>query len=543
MRYSDVAVLAIVASVVACGESLTPPEPPRPPAAALNCSGLTEIVLGPGQSIVLGAAASAGCIRLPAGQAASEYLAVAYASAGRVEPDGISASYRWRTSLSPAISPADPIPAAAIPDGVTQFHTMLRARERDRRPRGQVLSPTAAPTLGEHRSFGVCSDATCVAFTRVPATVAYVGRRIALFLDDSLPAEGVVGTDFEKLGRLFDDHLYPIDTTAFGRESDIDGNGVVLALITREVNRLCLSVGGLVTGYFYGLDLDPSQPGSNAAEVFFAAAPDPQGETGCKVTRDLFERIIPGTFVHELQHMISYNQHVLLRGASPEDDWLNEGLSHLAEELGGRRVPSSSCRGNDCLSQFVLSDVSNAYQYLFDPERWHVVTPQNSVGRSAERGAAWLLLRWTVDHYGAGDNFTRSLVQTSRRGAANLAAATNSAFDNLVGEWHLANYLGHLPGFTPANSRLKYTSWNWRVTFAGLRDQSPIQYPRTFPLVPDSTRGSYDHSGTLRGGSGRHLRLTLAGGGDPIDVRLSDAAGSGPPAASLEARVAIARIR
>ena len=42
--------------------------------------------------------------------------------------------------------------------------------------------------------------------------------------------------------------------------------------------------------------------------------------------------------------MISFNQHVLVRDGDAEDTWLNEGLSHYAEELGGRVVPDDLCR-------------------------------------------------------------------------------------------------------------------------------------------------------------------------------------------------------
>ena len=42
--------------------------------------------------------------------------------------------------------------------------------------------------------------------------------------------------------------------------------------------------------------------------------------------------------------MISYNQHVLVAAGSAEDTWLNEGLSHFAEELGGRSVPDAECQ-------------------------------------------------------------------------------------------------------------------------------------------------------------------------------------------------------
>jgi hypothetical protein len=534
--------------VAACSHDLTPPPgPPPAPATELGCTSVTDVALAPGESIVLSEAASSGCIRIPAGASSREYLAVAYSASSQTDPGGISGLYRWRARSAVATPSPAPAWASEPPDLVAEFHALLRERDRAGARRQSRSLPLASPGLtpvpGDRRSFGVCSDPGCFSFVAVPATAAYVGRRMALFIDDSLPSGGFSAEDYQRFGRLFDDQLYPIDTTAFGRESDIDGNGVVLVVITRQVNRLCPALGGVVSGYFYGLDLRPAEPGSNGGEVFYAVAPDPQGENGCHITRDFVERVLPGTLAHEFQHMISYNQHVLIRHGAVEDNWLNEGLSHLAEEIAGRRVPSSNCIADDCLSQFAFTDVSNAYQYLSDPERWFAVYPSTSTGRSAERGAAWLLVRWVIDQYGGSDAFTRSLVATGRLGGANLAAVTGIPFETLLGEWHLANFLDDLPGYSPANSHLQYKTWNWRVTFPSLRAQFPGQYPRSFPLVPDSTVDAYDREGTLRGGSGRYLRLTFAAGAEPIDLRLTDPTGSGPVAPEVEARIAVARIR
>jgi len=41
---------------------------------------------------------------------------------------------------------------------------------------------------------------------------------------------------------------------------------------------------------------------------------------------------VPVTFIHEFQHMISFNQHVLVgNSVNGEVLWLNEGFSHYAK--------------------------------------------------------------------------------------------------------------------------------------------------------------------------------------------------------------------
>src|SRR5438876_599636 len=69
---------------------------------------------------------------------------------------------------------------------------------------------------------------------------------------------GLSAFDLDTLRSVFDSVLYPTDTAAFGRESDIDGNGVVIVLLTNTVNKMvgnpCATY---VAGFFFGGDIDP----------------------------------------------------------------------------------------------------------------------------------------------------------------------------------------------------------------------------------------------------------------------------------------------
>src|SRR5690606_29554798 len=119
----------------------------------------------------------------------------------------------------------------------------------------------APPQLGDKRTFRVCSSTTCTSTVAVEATTVYVGARGAIYLDDAVPAGGYTASDIAEVGELFDGaapNMYAVDTVAFGRESDIDANGVVIILLTDAVNALspnCSITGSRVLGYFYGLDL------------------------------------------------------------------------------------------------------------------------------------------------------------------------------------------------------------------------------------------------------------------------------------------------
>lgn len=524
----------------------------------LSCSpGPAPTVIAAGEFRLLDPAVSDGCVRLPpAGATGAEYLIAALSTAGRETPSGVSVDYAFQgaTLAADAAVEAPPLPSP-LPRGwgrtsdADRFHQVLRVRERllARAP-GARLGPAAPygrgvpPVVGVKDTFSVCATTSCASFTTVIATARYVGPKGAIFLDDAVPAGGFTQADIDTLGVLFDGgvggtapNMYQIDTTAFGRESDVDGNGAVIFLLTDAVNALsgACSSGNVILGFFFGGDLLPrtaGNPGSNEAELFYGLVPSAGG--GCAVSKDFVKQLIAPVFIHEFQHMISYNQHVLLRGGNDgEQVWLNEGLSHFAEELGGRLLGNGPGQGqaSSRLVQFGIGNILNANDYLLNPESSYLVMPGSSTGTLEERGAAWLFVRWLADHYAAdtnGTSLTRQLVGTTLLGAANVEAATGSTMNQLVPLWQLANYLDNLPGFTGADQRLAYPSWDFRHIYDTLHLQRPDLVSRKYPLRPDSTTtGVYRRTGTLRAGSGRHLRILQSAGAASVDVMLARKSG------------------
>ncbi|HSM15405.1 MAG TPA: hypothetical protein VK845_00220 [Gemmatimonadales bacterium] len=529
--------------------------------------------LAAGAHVLVDPLTSGGCLKLPSASAAgAEYLVVAVSTAGTETPAGISEAYTLTGQPAAGVATAGrgalPSPAlrAFRPSlQADEFHLSLRKRERElaRDPRAQfsrggiTAAAVVPPPLGDQRDFWVCAETTCSSFVQVTATAKYVGPRGAIYLDNTVPAGGLTQADIDSIGTLFDggpgggsDNMYAIDSAAFGSESDLDGNSVAIILLTDAVNALsgnCNSAGSVILGFFFGTDLFPGMANSNGGEIFYGFVPDPANPS-CTVSKSFVESMLPPTFIHEFQHMISFNQRVLVRSGLSEDTWLNEALSHFAEELGGRLLPPDGALGSapDRFSQFLSLDVPNAYDYLEDPEATFLISPGNSTGTLKERGANWLFMRWIADHFDSdpnGTNLTRSLVQTTRVGAANVAAATGVPFSTLIPEWQLANYLDNLPGFTAQSPRLQYDSWNFRSTFASLNQQAPGTFPRPYPLVPDqSANGTYTRTGTLRSGSGRHIVVTQSASADSLELRLRNGAGA-PLSPTIAARYGVVRIR
>ncbi|HYC30980.1 MAG TPA: hypothetical protein VEB59_01765 [Gemmatimonadales bacterium] len=524
----------------------------------VDCGGLAPTVLAIGEATVFDATEQ-GCIRLPAaGPTGAEHLYVAVAGEGEERPAGVSAGYALGGGeVTSAVRSAAGVGRAARQGGrAGRFHLGLRDRERELAGRagGRALPrarrAAVAPDVGDERTFDVCETPTCEDFVPATATARVVAQRVAIYLDNAAPSGGYSDADLQQVATLFDNHLYPIDTSAFGRESDIDANEVVIVLLTPRINALsgdCNTSESLILGYFFGLDLLPSEANSNAGEIFYGLVPDPDNAT-CTVPRDYAIEQLPAAFIHEFQHMISFNQHVLVAGAqATEDTWLNEGLSHYAEELGGRLVPDEECPAFDnCETQFIGPNITNAYRYLVDPEAHFLVEPGNGQGELEERGANWLFVRWLVDHFAteqpAGNDLTRRLVRTANRGSGNVEAETGEAFPELAATWQMANYTEDLQNFTALDDRLQYTSWALRDIYQTNFEEGVFAKP--YPLTPPVTSdGNVARTGTLRGGSGVHLRVVQPPDSPEIELKLTDGDGIAPVNAGAAPRIALVRIR
>lgn len=363
----------------------------------------------------------------------------------------------------------------------SRFDAMLRRRDHgiamQRRPSSHLplnanivsAQTTTAPDTGSMRTFEVLSNPdTVTQFDTVTARLEYKGTNIFIYVDTASPSGGFTSAQLQAFGNWFDEVLYDIDVNAFGPPSDIDNNGHIDVLLSPVINSLtdrttCKTL-GYIAGFFFGADLVPTEAQSegvpsNAGEVFYAIVPDPNGIFSCAHTVDDLESTTPATFVHEFQHMISFNQHVLVRNASDEVPWLNEGMSHIAESLAGKyymqKYPPPSGRTDasqlfpDSAEGFLSGDIFNSYTYLLNPaslDDTASVMNWPHDGTLAERGAVWLFLRWLGDQKGEG--IFKSLEQTALTGVANVQAQTAESIPSLFGDFSLALYTDSLPGLS-----------------------------------------------------------------------------------------------
>jgi len=543
---------ALLATAACSGDNTGPTAPTCSSALA------THLTLAIGAYASIDPAADGGCVAFAANASAvdsAEYLLVPQSGSGS---PGASSPFRLQAvSLQPAAPFAMASPPAGAPpsrrSAALSFDWFLRRAAASRtygapahlsRVAPTPLGPAAGPpALGSLRSFKVCGNLTCSAsgFKTVGARVQSLGTHIAVYVDTLAPANGLTTTDLDSLRSVFDSRLYPLDTVTFGRESDVDANGVVIVLMTGVVNALVTktqcNTSGYIAGFFFPADLDPTiRTQYNNGEVFYSIVADPSGTLSCAHSAAEVQSSTPVTFTHEFQHMINFTQHVLVHGGNSEEGWLDEGLSKYAEELAGRSyLPGDSAS----FSQYAFNSVSDGYKYLSAPGSSPLLIPFDN-GTLAEVGASWLFVRYAVDQY--GDSLPRKLVHSSLTGAANVSGLMRQPFDALVTRWALANWVSDLPGFT-APPELTYTSWHFRRTFASLNAQDPADFPRPFPLVPTASAGSaVNLAGTLQAGSGVYDRALQGPSGPAFSLRFSRDGSAALPSLIVP-RLALIRIR
>lgn len=546
--------IAVLACLAALWAACKGTEPQVKPCTLANSVPVGTLAVAAYKSVVPSAD---GCASFVANASADtiEYLVVAQ-SAGS-NPNRVAqfrlAGEAQITGITPGMASLQA--GETPPSPAEQFHTMLREREakltNERAAPGErtLNSVQPPPSVGEQRAFRVCPDLRCQPPMRnVTGQVMAVGQNLALYVDVTA-LNSLTQADYDSLVEVFDERIYAVDTAAFGLPSDVDLNSVVIALMTPAINRLVSDsvcrTSGFVAGYFFGADLAlPNNANYNNTEMLYALVPDPAGQYSCAHSVARVKQLIPPVFVHEMQHMISFNYHVIQPGATfleSEVLWLNEALSHYAEELGGRTYLPDD---NAMFSAYLTGNVRNAYDYLSNTGDHFLVNIFGS-GTLGERGAGWLFMRYLVDQLAtdtttaAWNAVTKQLVQTPNVGVANIQARTGVPFEQTIARWGLANWVSDLPNFaTPPE--LKYRSWRFRTTYGGLY---PAIFPKPYPLDPPVTLAAdVDVTGTLRSGSGVYERVLQAPGSPEFTLQLAEVNGT-PFNPGVDARLTVIRVR
>ena len=352
-------------------------------------------------------------------------------------------------------------------------------------------------------------------------------------------------------------------TEAFGIPTDISGYGKVILFYTRAVNALTpASSGFVIGGFFFARDLYPKTArnnlpacaSSNEAEMFYLLVPDPSGSINSNPrSKAQVSQLNTGTIAHEFQHLINSSRRLYVNtgGAVAEETWLDEGISHVAEELLYLRLAGYTTRQNVTLqdvagttarntifSNYGIQNFGRLYDYLRNPE---VNSPYAQNDSLATRGAIWSFLRYAAAREGANGEaqFLRRLVNSTTSGLTNLASAVPSnQLAEYLRDWAISNIADDYSAEVMETLGTQYMNpaWNFRSIFPGLRVGG--QALGTYPLSTRTLFSNIPQRITLPGGATSYIRFSVPAATEAV-VSLSANGGALPSTA----RVSVVRLR
>ena len=544
----------------------------------------SQAAYAPGEVRRLRGATAFGCAVIPAATTAQDYLFIVGNAQAKQDDtlaysfslSGTGASAQVNTDAYGLRDPRDiaAVQAVGFRDGVEQrlreFERKVTTEALDHmqsRPAGAArdaalrsVSAAAVAAVGDTVAIrvpnlspgkGICRD-----FIAIRAVVKAVSARATLMEDIASPTGRMSATDYTEIGQEFDSKIYAADTLWFGAPTDINSDARISIVYTPEVNKLTpAGSGGIVGGFFFGGDLlkrsdypttNDCRNQTNEQEIFYLLAPDPTGSiNGNARTTAGVRQVSRGTIAHEFQHMI--NQGV--RQYNPavkafETPWLNEALSHFAEEAVGRTISGfgdfqslrttdinpSQANQNDFLA-FYRQNLTRFRLWMLRPD---TASPASDRARDqlAHRGAAWALVRYSADRYSGGNAraFFRKLAAGPETDITNLMLRTGAPFDEIIGGWLVANYAENraIPGLDP---KFLYSSWDLADAMKGVNNN-------TYPLLLNAFPGSF--TSPVLSGSGNYYTHRLAGGAGPVNLNLRSPGGT--PMTSAGARLWVVRL-
>ena len=248
--------------------------------------------------------------------------------------------------------------------------------------------------------------------------------------------------------------------------------------------------------------------------MFYLPVPDLTSTFNGRYTdKASLSNTVLGTLVHEFQHLINAGRRIYVNNASSfEEVWLNEGLSHIAEELLYYRISGNPPRSNidvnllrstqaqrDAVNTYQLNNLGRLSTYMSAPE---TNSPFSQIDGLEMRGAIWQLLRYSADRKGG-------LEQTTWSALVNSSVAGQENFNNVFGDiitmtrdWAIAQFTDDAGfGLSPNFSN---PSWNFRSIMPAITSGG------AFPLHTRALLSSPLDIPVLNGGGAAYVRFSVA---------------------------------
>lgn len=190
--------------------------------------------------------------------------------------------------------------------------------------------PPPPPVAGDHRAFKVAHPVTNKV-SDIDAECIRVGSSLVVWLDRTTSTPKPADITADKLDGVvagFETTVLPRHRVFFGKESDVDQDGMVHILYTP----LFADTG--VVAYVSLCDLEKvlGCPAGNASELIYATPPDQIQGTMMNSVSSMLEVI-----AHEFQHSIYFYRKYMLNSQTTKDEnlYIHEALAGLGEDFSG----------------------------------------------------------------------------------------------------------------------------------------------------------------------------------------------------------------
>lgn len=340
--------------------------------------------------------------------------------------------------------------------GPRDAHAAFRALEQSQFAGQPLPNPAryrvqAGTTLteGSEQKFWVITtfDATGFKDIQITARLAKVGKHCYVFVDKDVDKNAANAATMAKrvvqIADTFDASIYPTNVRLFGSEPNpgIDGDPHVVLLLSPAVGNYGQDT---TLGYFSQrdeylptVDASPVFKHSNAREMLYISS---------KIVLTGSEEDYMGTVAHEFQHMINFNQKVLVgRNQRSDDLWIDEGMAMYAIEANGYGLKTGGR---------VLADHVKRYQQ--EPGAFSLVDWDGNPD-GIGYGPVYLFMVYLADRF--SETIIKDIVTSKGIGMANIEAKLkerNTDFKNVFHSWAMANFLdGRTTGMSEL---LKYQS-------------------------------------------------------------------------------------
>jgi hypothetical protein len=374
------------------------------------------------------------------------------------QPDGAPA--QLAPSASAALQMPRSLPASSA------LHDVVRAQE------GVLAAEAPAPAEtafeADHRSFCVVPGLDFSRHLRKPATLAASSADADVYVDDEDLGHYAPGA-LQAFAATLEERVLPAVTGVFGAPSDVDRNGKLLVLISHELGAHL--DGGWLIGYFGNADMvrarDDSAAcagtGSNHGEMVYLNDVDNGAANGYPAA-ELLATTYPATVAHELQHLLNFAHRCVEHACEgPEETWINEALSKVAEDVAGFGWNASGGRAEG--AAYLGRDQGAVRGYDGRSlTRWEGDPIGNYQG-------AHSFLRYFADQLGPG---VAGRVAMGSGGVAGLEAALGRPLPRAMAEWATALLLSNEPSAPYSFSGTPWSPLHARLRHLDTRDPGPL---------------------------------------------------------------------